>query len=386
MKRIAVIANPENRRTGFFREACASLGFREPVILSWREVLDPEFPLTARIRDTEGLRIESPGEDFEVEKRLWKLGAEDAAREGLWPALTAPEAETARDDPGRVRWQRQWYHGWTRALDRIRASVVERGTPVMNAPEEIAVMFDKDATRTLLAAAGVPVPRGLGICGDFEDLAGRMARARMKRVFVKPCHSSSASGVVALEWDGRTRWRAVTSAAWNPGGRDGPELRNVLRLRRLTGRGEVAPVIDAVCRERALAESWVPKASIGGRTFDLRILVIAGAAAHVVVRTSQTPITNLHLGNRRGDPVAVRAALGETRHAAALETAERAAACFPRCCYVGVDLMISAGGHSVHVAECNAFGDLLPGVTFDGLTPCEAELRSWMRSKGKSML
>jgi hypothetical protein len=81
----------------------------------------------------------------------------------------------------------------------------------------------------------------------------------------------------------------------------------------------------------------------------------------VVVRTSPTPITNLHLGraNRRGDPARVRALLGEERHAAALAVCERAAACFPDSLYVGVDLLVATDRTRFFIAELNPFGDLL---------------------------
>jgi hypothetical protein len=49
----------------------------------------------------------------------------------------------------------------------------------------------------------------------------------------------------------------------------------------------------------------MPKAGIDGRTFDLRVLVIAGRARHAVARLSRGPMTNLHLLNERGDPARV---------------------------------------------------------------------------------
>ena len=40
------------------------------------------------------------------------------------------------------------------------------------------------------------------------------------------------------------------------------------------------------------------------------MVVIAGRPTHVVVRTEPGPMTNLHLGNVRGDLAALRAAAG----------------------------------------------------------------------------
>jgi glutathione synthase/RimK-type ligase-like ATP-grasp enzyme len=262
------------------------------------------------------------------------------------------------------------------ALAKIESAAGSCKLPMMNAPADTAVAFDKAATQSRLLEAGVPVARNLGVCTDFADLQSRMREAGMNRVFLKPCHGSSASGIVALETDGRDRWQATTSAVLTEHPQ-GARLHNSLRLQRVIDPARIHRLVDAICRERALAEQWIPKASIGGRTYDLRILVIAGLAAHVVVRTSRSPITNLHLGNERGNPDAVRAQLGETKWAAALRTAEAAAVCFSGCHHLAVDLLVDSARRRFVVAEVNAFGDLLPRVLWNGMTPWEAELEAW---------
>jgi glutathione synthase/RimK-type ligase-like ATP-grasp enzyme len=73
-------------------------------------------------------------------------------------------------------------------------------------------------------------------------------------------------------------------------------------------------------------------------------------------------MTNLHLGAQRGDVAAVRRAAGEEQWRAAMETCARAAAQFPGCLQVGVDLMFASNWRRHAVAEVNAFGDLLPGL------------------------
>jgi hypothetical protein len=77
-------------------------------------------------------------------------------------------------------------------------------------------------------------------------------------------------------------------------------------------------------------------------------------------------MTNLHLGGRRGDLAAVRAAVGPAAYDEAMRTCARVAQCFPGCLHVGVDLMFSPDWRRHAVAEVNAFGDLLPGLVVDG--------------------
>ncbi|GAA5130934.1 STM4014 family protein [Luteolibacter yonseiensis] len=374
--RIALICNPGNRRAAFFRDACVRVGHPEPLILPWINVLRDDFPLHEHLQGACALRIESAGEDFEVERRLICLGSGTSQVENLWPWISAADAGNLEEDPGRVRLQRQWYHGWFSALGIIQSAADVSGVPIMNEPLDIAVAFDKAATQELLHDAGVPIAKNLGICRDFQDLHNRMSEAGLSRVFLKPCHSSSASGVIALETDGRNRWQATTSAVFS----GNQHVHNSLRLEKLKDLSQIRERVDAICQERAMAERWIPKASIGGRTYDLRILVIAGQAAHVVVRTSRSPITNLHLGNQRGDADAVRTQLGEAKWLAAMRTAEAAAVCFSRCHYLAVDLMVDSSFRRFVVAEVNAFGDLLPKVLWNGMDTYEAELRAWAQA------
>src|SRR5204863_3521648 len=98
---------------------------------------------------------------------------------------------------------------------------------------------------------------------------------------------------------------------------------------------------------------------------DLRVLVIAGEARHWVIRQSRHPMTNLHLGNRRGDEAALRELIGLPNLDAAFRLAEKAAACFPDSLYAGVDILIDSR-HRALVGEINAFGDLLPRLQHRG--------------------
>lgn len=109
----------------------------------------------------------------------------------------------------------------------------------------------------------------------------------------------------------------------------------------------------------------LPKASQHKRVADLRVVVIGGRATHAVVRTSRSPMTNLHLGGVRGDLATARAAAEAAGVAwsEVLGTAERAAACFPGTLCVGVDLLPGIGWRRFAVGEVNAFGDPLPRLT-----------------------
>ncbi|GAA2413944.1 hypothetical protein GCM10010191_24750 [Actinomadura vinacea] len=353
MTAFTVIGTPGDRRTAFFSDACRAAALPEPRVVSWPDVLGGGLELDG----TDGpgpVRIDSPGEDTEVDALLRGPG-----------------------DPARVGGGARWYRTFTRGLSRIAAEAERAGARLLNDIDDIAVMCDKRRCHARLLAAGVPVPDVLPAVRDYAELRARMDESGMRRVFVKPAHGSSASGVIALQTAPRGRIKAVTSAA-----RRGDGYVNSLRVRSYDTESEVAHLVDTLAPDGLHVERWLPKATLDGRVFDLRVVVIAGEATHAVVRTSRSPMTNLHLGGARGDLDAVRRALGDDGWRRALDVCARAAACFPGSLMVGVDLLVGLGRRQVAVGEVNAFGDLLPGITglpggvAEGLDTYTAQVRA----------
>lgn len=338
--RLAVVGNPGSRRVSLFQDAVAAAGLPAARTVSWLDVLDGG----ARFLPGETVRIESPGEDAEVDRLL-----RDA------------------DDPTRVEGSALWYARFTAAVREVARAASGAGAGLLDGPADIAVLFDKRLCHGVLDSAGVPVPasptsgRAAPPVRGWDDVRALMAGHRMPRVFVKPAHGSSASGVLAVETAGGGRVRAATSVERDPAGR----LYNSLRVRRCTTEREVAAIVDALAPDGLHIERWLPKAAQGGRVADLRVVVVDGRATHAVVRTSHSPMTNLHLGGARGDLDQVRAAVGAAGAdwGRALAVCEQAARLFPDTLCVGVDLLPLTGWRRFAVGEVNAFGDLLPRLT-----------------------
>jgi hypothetical protein len=379
VRSVVVIGNPANRRVAFFQAALARFGLAPAVVVPWIALARGEVALAPLIAPGSWLRIESPGEDFDVERALLALGAglELGARGA--PTLDADAARALAPEHGRLRFSAQHHAGFVAALRRIEAERAAAPPHVVTShPDDVAIMFDKRLCHARCVAAGVSVPEALGPVGSWEQLRARMIDAGRARVFVKLAFGSSASGVVALavaKTPHGVRVRAHTSVELVRSG-DDVRLYNSLCVRRYDDERDVATIVDHLTREGVHVEVWIPKAGLDGHTFDLRVVVIAGRARHVIARLGHGPMTNLHLGNRRAPAEHVRAALGEERWASILRTAEAGAAVFPRTLHVGVDLLVHATRPDVYVAEVNAFGDLLPNVLDDGLDTYGAEVEA----------
>lgn len=363
MRSVSIVGNSENRRVTLFSEDARRLGWKVQVV-PWEQLLSTPEQAWPMLIASPVIRIESPGENRAVEQQLIARGAS---------SQSAGDSVRFSGEYGRIEQTEFWYAGFCDVLQKLkRMNEVDLHGRWMNPPDDIMVMFDKWQCQSLLRSRGISVPEVLGFVESWEALVRLMDDTDAHRVFVKLPHSSSASGVIALQRNGQ-RWVARTSVEIVRA-EDGPRLYNSLSVQRYDDRETIAAIVDELGRSGLHVERWVPKAGFSGRTFDLRVVMIAGEVRHTVMRTSMTPMTNLHLGNARGDLGALRQQIPQASWSDAMESCRHAAGCFPDSLYVGIDLLFTPGFRSHVIVEANAFGDLLPDVLSNSQTTYEAEL------------
>ena len=368
-------------------EELTSSALRHPTLKlhlwSWLEVLEDRVPW-ASLRQLQPclLRLESPGKDWPVEQALLKLGA-SAVSEGNFASISPDQVAVMPSQPGIILAQHQWWLGWQIALRTVRERMATHAPHVRftTPPADVWTLFDKPACQMRLESHGVACPAATDIItGGFSQLRDLMTapRSGWARLFLKPCHGSSASGVVALEWSSRHGYQAQTTVELVRGA-DGLQLFNSRRLHRSTDPGQIAVLCEEVTRHRAYAQQWVPKVGWEGTRLDFRVVVIGGRARHVVPRLSAHPMTNLQLGGQRGDVARLRQHMGEEAWAELLSTAESAAAAFPEALHVSLDIAATSGFRRFLVLEANAFGDFLPGLLWEGGTTHDWEYEAMLK-------
>jgi hypothetical protein len=366
-----------------FQAALERTGAKPARIISYTDLLEGRLDLAQSILPHTTVKLDSPGQDFKVEKLLLQHGADEAL---AMPFSHAPAREIAEIPfrRGEILFPQQWYYGLARLMRRVNHDL--RSAPphlLMNDPESALLMFNKPQCHAFLQSQGIPVPRALARCDApvrcYADLLERMAAMRMPRVFVKLAVGSSAAGVVALEING-SRQRATTTVDLV---REGGAIRlfNSRRMRTYSEAADIRSIIDELCRHHVHVEEWIPKAGVDGKIFDLRILGIAGKPRHIVVRCSRSPITNLHLLNTRGNVEAVRERMGDKQWEALMQTCSRVCLLFPRCLCVAMDVLVRVDWRAHAVVELNAFGDLLPGCTHAGEDVYTAQIRAFCSSE-----
>lgn len=301
------------------------------------------------------MRLDSYGENAEVLDALVRLGG---------------AAPTTHVEHGALALTEEAHRGWSTLLGWLGQSGIPREAWLCP-PDVVGVMFDKWQTHLRLAEVGVARPESWLLPPSWPAL--REVLPEQGRWFLKPLHGSSGSGVCAFRWH-RDRMQ-LTAPIQLVRDSEGVQLFNSLRVRTFARPRDIGDILGDLLPAGMIGEAWLPKARVGGRELDLRVVVIAGEARHLVVRTSRHPITNLHLGNQRGDVDELVSAHGGEAVEGCRRLAERAMEAFPEALFAGVDVLLGRDGRP-WVLEVNAFGDLLPGVTHRGEDTALAILRA----------
>ena len=288
---LCIVGNPHNRRVRDFQTTAELMRIERPDCLSWADLLRDRHTALARLASADIVRIDSPGEHDDVQHQLIRLGGgSDRLAFGEIGALA------------------EHYTGFCTALDWL--STVP--TRFQNPPADIKVMFDKWSSHQRFAAAGIPRPKtslAPTNCQQFHDFRASFGNPDTGRVFLKPRFASSASGVCAYRWSHHREQLIAPIEIQRK--RGSIRLFNSLKVRSYTAASDIQAILQQLLPQGMICERWIRKAQLPEGQFDLRIMVIAGEARHLVVRQSHHPITNLHLGNRRGDIDEVRRTFGD---------------------------------------------------------------------------
>ncbi|MEM8713750.1 MAG: STM4014 family protein, partial [Planctomycetota bacterium] len=345
-------------------KALTRLGFDRPYLLSYEDLLTGQS-LSDAIPEGAIFRVESWGDEPVVEQLLIASG-------------DGPDLDSSVDF-GRYDDQVALKKGVEAMLLGVQAVLAERpDVQVMNAPDAVLDMLDKRRARERLVAAGVPVAPGLD---DLEireptDLRRAMARAGWGQVFVKPRWGSSAAGIIALRSSGGRIASYSTLELVGADDSDGAtedKLYHSVRVRREDRVDRIDRLLRPILQAGAVVERWIPKRAHpqSRKAMDFRVVCIGGEPQHSVIRTSPSPITNLHLGNAREsfDEFANQCPKAA---AAVYDVARLAAAAFPSSMTVSADVLLERERDRALVLEVNSFGELLHRVTINGADAYEA--------------
>lgn len=378
-RQFLIIGNPENRRLTLFQSALAKSGLPSPLILSHLDLIASPERLLEYAHLPLVVRIESVGENFQVQQALLKLGYQDALLAGV-SSLCPDEAILQALDPYEVICPRQIHFGFERYFNSLQA-VFDRANNwiVMSSPAEVLTLFDKRLTQALYQGNDIPVAGFIkqkrstrhseSSVFDPDSLRKAMSAMGWNAVVIKLSCGSSASclGIYYFRADGNEAFMTTLKSL-------NGKLFNSLKVQSVYRREKIDYLISFLLREGSIIEKLVPKARIGNAFIDCRVLLVDKEPVFTVVRQSRHPITNLHLGGTRGDLTVLERMAGDEAMQQALASCRKVAGLYAGF-HLGVDLLFEPDMNKHRIIESNAFGDLLPGLQRNGLSVYEYQIQ-----------
>ena len=372
---LLLVCNPEGVRHRHLVQSLPRFGII-PRVVSYAGLIDDPPSFARHLRPGTLIRLESPGEDSDIERKLILLGAAGAEMEGLAWRLTEAQAKDLPFDQGRILCPRQWFLGFRRLLQLIESMAAEHGCRFINHPEAIISCFDKPVSQQLIESRGIRTPQRSGRIdgyGHLQELVRSSGRLQ-GRLFLKIANGSSGAAVCAYRFSaGR---EMLTSHLEIVESADGPMLYLSKRASTWCRQAEISRIIDCLARDWLFAEEWIPKPASGGRLFDFRLHVAGGRTAQAAARLSRSPITNLNIGGRRASPQDVVKVIGTPAWEAAVAEAEKIGTAYGgRLFYYGADVVVSATDRNPYILEVNAFGDHLRHLDWHRESTYETQFR-----------
>ena len=146
--KFVLISHPGHLRARLFEEALQTLSMDSAQLIPWIDLLDGTCSLDELIDESTWIKIDSPGNHFEVTKRLIAQGQKSTESSGL---------QFEEQDIGRIQGNSVWYAGFRDILIQLE-NQAGPSAKWFTAPSDIALMFDKPRCNRFLRSQGLRVP------------------------------------------------------------------------------------------------------------------------------------------------------------------------------------------------------------------------------------
>lgn len=225
----------------------------------------------------------------------------------------------------------------------------------LNSPQSILNTLDKKNCKNILKKTDISITPILDFNGrTWNELLKYMKEKKVFQVFLKMNFASGAAGLIALKYNPKQeKYLAKTSI-----GKMNNEYINIKKIKRLNKESEIKELVEFLLSEDYILEYWIPKDSILGISYDLRILWQNSKISFIQVRGSTNQaITNLHLNNL---PLSLESLnLKEETLLEISDICKKATKLFDGLETVGFDILLEKNSKKPYIIEMNAQGDLM---------------------------
>lgn len=348
-----IIGDLNGRRINSFIECLNNLGFRNYKVITWNELLLDVNIFRKNLKENTIIKIEPPEKDMNIYSGFLKLGSSKGE-------VSKKDIEKIDFSTCEIVAPAQWYEGFKILLshmENIFLNEKHKNIFLMNDFKEILVMMDKGKTYEILEEKmkdydfylpkKIDTPKNYR---EFREVYGN----KITKCFIKLRYGSGGTGIIAYKNNPKLLEESIFTSL-NFENKDGKQIfYSNNKVNYFEDKDKIKNLIDWVLLNGAHVESWIPKASYEGYAFDTRVFVINKNSEYLISRLSKTPITNLHLRNKRMES---RDIISEEHINIISKAAEDVMKVFHNSLYAGIDVVCSKG-YRPYIIDVNPFGDL----------------------------
>lgn len=348
-----IIGDLKGRRVNSFIECLNHLNIKNYKVITWTELLMDVSIFHKNLKENTIIKLEPPEKDMNIYNGFLKLGEEKGE-------VSRKEIENIDFSTCEIVAPAQWYEGFKILLgnmEEIYRNHEDKNIFLMNDFKEILIMMDKSKTYETLEEKvkdyefylpeKLETPKSYR---EFKEIYGH----KVMKCFIKLRYGSGGTGIIAYKNNPRVLEESIFTSL-NCETREGKTIfYSNNKVNYFEDKDKIKILIDWVLLNGAHIESWIPKASYEGYSFDTRAFVMDKKSEYLISRLSKTPITNLHLRNKRmesGDIIS-----RENIHRIS-KAAEDVMKVFDKSLYAGIDVVCSKG-YKPYIIDVNPFGDL----------------------------
>ena len=163
--RLLLLGNLDNRRIKLQVLAAKEIGLPPPTLISWASLLSrwTFTEVAEKAASCDLLRIDSPGECWQIDKLLIERGA------------TIQDLKVhLKEEKGRIQYLESYGIGLLTSIQEAQQTAEKTGIRSVYSATALQRMVDKVKCQKTLATAGLPVPARL--CGAHHQRGNRLQR------------------------------------------------------------------------------------------------------------------------------------------------------------------------------------------------------------------
>ena len=348
-----IIGDLSGRRVKSFVDCLTYTNENRYKIISWIDILDDISNFEKNINENTIIKLEPPEKNMEIYRKFLKV---DTCNQ----KLSEKEIDNIDFSNYQIVEPEQWYQGFKTTLesmDKIYKENSSKNIFCMNDFKETLVMMDKSKTYYTLKdkvkeydfclPLKLETPKTYK---EFKEIYGD----KFIRCFIKLRYGSGGTGVIAYRNNPRTNDENIFTSLNYESLKGKKIFYSNSKVNFFSSKDIVEPLIDWVLSNGPHIEEWIPKTSYKRNFFDTRAFVINKKAEYLISRLSKSPITNLHLRNKRADSLNI---VSKENIEIISKAAEDVMKIFNKSLYGGIDVVCSKN-YRPYIIDVNPFGDL----------------------------